>query len=286
MLLGASVWQHFFSEPGYRAFLWDDFWTGWAVKILTGLEWRDFLMSPAADSMVSVFTKTMAAILSLGFVAAILISPKRLWMRWFLYASTAVLALQAFGSFLDVSYQVPMLMELSLRVGAPTFLALTLTRGWTPGIWIAMIIATGLTFSGHGLYASGLGVPVPGNFVDMVMESLALTQGHALELLMVAGLLDQVIVLGMFFQLSRQWSLIYATCWGFLTAFARLTSYVRFDVIFLTSLLTYLPEFLIRTPHYLIPLALLNLDWQKLDKHDSNRIFGKRTIFRRMSAKL
>lgn len=245
-------------EPPYQAFLWDQQMMGWMVKITTGLEWRDFLMNPLASELITVVTRTMTGLLMLGLVSAFLISKKRPWARVGLYLASVVLLFQSFCSFLNVGYQLPMLLEHTLRIAAPWFLAVAVLKGVTIPLKRAMLFAIGLTFSSHGLYAMGLGVPVPGHFIDMVMESLGVSQGTATTMLLIAGILDQVMVVGIIFLATRKISLLYGVFWGFVTALARITSYVRFDVLFGMSLMAYFPEFLVRVPHFLIPLVV----WQ------------------------
>lgn len=257
-LLLAEVWLHFVNEPPYQAFLWDQQFMGWLVKITTGLEWRDFLMDHLASNLITVFTRTMAGMLLLGLGSAFFISPKRPWAKYGLYLASIILCFQAFCSFLDVGYQLPMFLEHALRFAAPWFLAVAVLKGFSSQLVRAMLIATGLTFVNHGLYAMGVGVPVPGHFIDMVMESLGVSQGTAQTMLLIAGILDQVMVVGLIFLLTRKISLLYGVFWGFVTALARITSYVRFDVLFGMSLMAYFPEFLVRAPHFVIPLVL----WQ------------------------
>lgn len=255
-LLVAEIWLHFIHEPPYQAFLWDQFFLGWAVKITTGLEWRDFLMNPLASELITVFTRTMIGLLLLGLISSFLISEKRPWAKYGLYLASFILGFQSFCSYLDVGYQLPMLLEHALRVAAPWFLVVAVLKGFTIPLIRAMLIAIGLTFSSHGLYAMGLGVPVPGHFIDMVMESLGVSQDTAKTMLLIAGILDQVMVAGLIFLATRKVSLLYGVFWGLATALARITSYVRFDVLFGMSLMTYFPEFLVRAPHFVIPLVV------------------------------
>lgn len=264
-LLLAEVWLHMLREPPYQAFLWDQQMMGWAVKITTGLEWRDFLMNPLASQLITVVTRTMIGLLMLGLVSALLISKKRPWARYGLYLASVILSFQSFCSFLNVGYQLPMLLEHALRIAAPWFLAVAALKGVTIPLKRTMLVAIGLTFSSHGLYAMGLGVPVPGHFIDMVMESIGVSQSFATTLLLIAGILDQVMVAGLFFLATREISLLYGVFWGFVTALARITSYVRMDVLFGMSLLAYFPEFLVRAPHFVIPLVLWRLVKRELN---------------------
>lgn len=255
-LLAASIWQHFTAEPPYRAFWWDESWAKELVKIMIGLEWRTFLETPAAESFVLRFTWVMAGLLFVGLVAAFVISPNRRWAAWGLCLATAALAFETFCAFMASSWQLPNLMEHMLRTFTPVFLALLVLKGWQRPVVLAMLIATALTFSGHGWYALGWGLPVPGHFVDMVMESLGFSQPNALLFLFIAGILDQIVAVSLFFPRFQLPALGYAAVWGSLTSLARLTTYVRFDAVLITSLLTYLPEFFVRAPHFLVPIAL------------------------------
>ncbi len=238
------------------AVLWDEEYAGWAVKILIELEWRDYLLGSMSESVLAVFTQTMAFMLVLGLISAVWISKRRPWLRWGLYAASAVLLFESFCKFLDVSYQIPMLIEHTLRICAPAFLAHAVIHGFTQGLKRMMLLAVGLTFAGHSFYAMGAGVPVPANFIDMVIETLRFSQNSAMVYLLIAGILDQIMVAALIPDLSRPAALLYGVFWGFVTSLARLTSYVRLDVMFWTSLVTFLPEFLVRAPHFLIPLAL------------------------------
>ncbi len=255
-LLAASIWQHLTAEPPYRAFWWDESWAKELVKIMIGLEWRTFLETPAAESFVLRFTWTMAGLLSLGLLSALVISPQRRWAAWGLYLATAALAFETLCAFLESSHQLPNLMEHMLRTFTPVFLALLILKGWQRPVVLAMLIATALTFSGHGWYAIGWGLPVPGHFMDMVMLSTGIPQPGAMMFLFIAGILDQIVAVGLFIPRLRLPALGYATAWGTLTSVARLTTYIRFDAVFITSLLTYLPEFFVRAPHFLVPIAL------------------------------
>lgn len=255
-LLGAEVWIHVIQEPPYSAFLWDPVYFEWAVKIITGGEWRDYLMGPGADSAVRICTKTMMVLLALGTGSAIFLSKERFWLRWPLYLSSGILFFISFCKFLSVGYQVPMLLEHTLRIVTPVFLVLMVRNGISRRLYLAMMAATALTFISHGLYALGLGVSVPGHFIDMTMESLGLSESGARIYLQVAGLLDQLMVIGFLIPIARQWAFLYGTFWGFVTSLARLTSYVRFDVLLGMTLIAYLPQFFVRAPHFLVPLIL------------------------------
>lgn len=228
------------------------------VKILTGQDWREFLLSPAAETTAEVVTWTMGTLLLLGLLAALGIGSGRSWLRWPLYAASGVLLFETFCHFLNVGYQIPMVMEHALRSLTPGLFAAISLYGWRRGLRLALLLATASTFVGHGIYAMGAGVPVPGHFVDMFHESLGVSQATALTLLLVAGILDQLVAVGIFLPLPyiRSFSLLYCSAWGTLTSLARPFSYIRFDPLFWDLTHIYLPEFIIRLPHFLVPFAL------------------------------
>ena len=116
-------------------------------------------------------------------------------------------------------------------------------------------IAIAFTFSAHGLYAIGF-YPQPGVFVDMLINILHLSETTAKTFLVVAGILDFVLAIGIFIPRIAQYFLIYAAVWGGLTALARVWAnfYLAFPI---DSLHQNLHETLYRLPHMLIPLAVL-----------------------------
>lgn len=118
--------------------------------------------------------------------------------------------------------------------------------------------AVAATFAGHGLYAVGFH-PVPGPFIDMVIQHLGVTEDTARALLLAMGLFDFAVAAAMLLpsRLARPF-LAYAAAWGALTTLARLAA--GFDATMAGfGAIRWVPEILVRVPHALVPLFLLAL---------------------------
>jgi len=118
-------------------------------------------------------------------------------------------------------------------------------------------IAVALTFLCHGLYAIGY-YPLPGQFVDMMINGFFVNQEQSVLLLKVFGIIDILIALTIFLPITTSISLWYAILWGTLTALARVTTNFYIDFPW-QSLNQWIPEMLYRIPHGSIPLFVLFL---------------------------
>ena len=125
-----------------------------------------------------------------------------------------------------------------------------------PRIVLLMKIALAVTFICHGLYAVGY-YPVPGSFQSMLMQIFPLTEMQTIGILKVAGVLDFILSIVIFLPQRRILliALGYATVWGLLTALARPVAHF-YPQFWLESLLQWIPEFLFRVPHFLLPVWL------------------------------
>jgi len=162
--------------------------------------------------------------------------------------------------FIDSGYQLAQLIELALQVSMPALLALALSGINKERLYAWFRLAIALTFLGHGWYALGIIYAQPPHFIEMTVNSLGflgMTTEIAPHFLLAAGIMDMLVVIGMFFPGLVKFSAGYAVIWGFLTSAARIAAYVRFGSEFWSLLLRYLPEFLVRVPHFAIPWLVL-----------------------------
>ena len=110
------------------------------------------------------------------------------------------------------------------------------------------------TFFGHGLFAIGY-YPQPGYFIDMMIKGFDIHETLARNVLIVFGILDFIFAISIFIPKLLSAALIYGILWGFITAIARITT--SFNTDFLDNWIEqYLFAFMIRVPHFLIPLIL------------------------------
>ena len=174
----------------------------------------------------------------------------------------------AFLKFVGRGYQLPQLVEWGIQYLSPFIFYLYFTgrelRAFKLGI-----VATAMTFGGHGVYALGFGVGVPSYFLDMTIAFFGLSELFAANFLRLAGVLDLLIVLGCFYFLVFGYNrrehrvafwlsyfvLCWAVLWGAITALARVFIIPSFTLDL--SLVYWFFETLVRFPHALIPLFLV-----------------------------
>jgi len=167
----------------------------------------------------------------------------------------AMAAIIGFLSKVWTSSCIPIeLLEYIARLSLP-ILSLLVLAGMD-GLSLAVRIILAATLLGHGLYALGWPAGRPENFVQMVQSVTGTSSAGAGNFLTAAGLLDLLAAVALFVPKAIRFGLIYIACWGFLTALAR--PWANFDtVVAAGGLLRWAPEFLVRSPHFILPLFLL-----------------------------
>lgn len=182
------------------------------------------------------------------------------WLNVLFLLSAIILIADVYSSFIDskLHYNVP--FEYGIRVSIP-FLCFWIATYYNEAKEKLLInilsIAIAITFLAHGLYALNI-LPIPQNFLLMTSNILKSSRTVTLTFLYIAGILDVLLFIGIFIKPIRKYFIYYAIIWGFLTALARLVAYFNtFD--FNNYITLWLPEFLMRSGHFLIPLSLLLL---------------------------
>ncbi len=254
VLLGRA-YQHLFFEAPYRAFFLDEYYFRWAVRAFTDLTWVEYATSLEADIGISRYGRGVGWWLVMAAGSLFLIKGKyRMIPAALLTVSSLLLLFMAFCYHLDKGYQFAQIMEYTAQIFTPVLLLLyfILEKRRSTDFVLRAVIA--LTFLGHGLYAMGL-YPVPGHFVHMVITNLGISNDQAVTLLYIAGWMDVGVAVGLFIPRLKPYWLAYALLWGFLTSLARLTTYVPLNHMFGIAIHQMGYEFLIRLPHFLLPLA-------------------------------
>ncbi|GAB4416090.1 MAG: hypothetical protein OHK0039_25220 [Bacteroidia bacterium] len=230
-LLAGRAWQHIF-------------WDSALVHVP--------MPAPLTSLWLSVAIGAILAILAL-----LLALPGRHLHR--LYAWLPPVAAVLLGDALIAAHMhhwaLPECIEHSLQWGTPLGLWL-LHRGRETQAWRLLRLCAALTFAGHGLYALGWPEPTPTHFLAMTQQILGFLPATAHTFLQLAGSLDLLVCVGIFVPRLAPVALLYATCWGLLTALARPVAYFD-DADMLLALHRWLPEMVFRLPHGLVPLALL-----------------------------
>lgn len=262
-VLVGRAYQHFFWDAPYRALLFDEPLMRPIVERYFHTPWREYAVDLRIDRAIQAGMGVIGAIFGLSALVAVFprFFPRPAWKL--LLVSSGLLFFLAFLYWKEHNYQVGMLIEHALQVFAPFFFYKLLVKGDINLSRERFIRwATALTFAGHGLYAVGF-YPRPGHFTTMVINVFPLAPDVANQVLWAAGIMDFLAVVWLVFPIpGRQVFLWYCILWGFATSIARI--WANFHIEFWSSILhQWLFEFVYRSPHFLIPIALLILDRQK-----------------------
>ncbi len=264
-LLGWGI-LHLFWDAPYRTLLWNESLLKGLVMSLTSMSWSEYVTNPKTDWAIQSGTRLIGVLLALIAAISILVRKRAQTesgggISKFLPIGTAVILAVSFLNFLGTGSRVGMFIESAAQVSSPILLWIAIRARATPEasmaeaerlLWFIKIVV-GLTFVGHGLYAIGY-YPVPGNFIDMTINILGVTESGAKNLLKIAGIIDLLIPIGF---LSRRFSaaaFLYATCWGLLTTLARPVSYWLLEGE-ASNLSFYVAQTFIRFPHFALPFA-------------------------------
>lgn len=253
------TWTHFYWEGPYAILLWHDAtfefatWLGW--------DWEQFVGSGANDGFVQQWVGRIGW-LYLAFAVVTLTVRRRSWFQIsVLVFGSAMLTLLSYAIYVAARKQLPMFIEHGGQMLSPILLVLAVALGANHRVTVIIaIVATIMTFAGHGCYAVGLW-PTPGNFYAMTTLILGVEYPTAQGILRTAGVLDFLVCIGICLPWLRRASALYAAVWGFLTAIARPVAGMSWELNYWGAD-QYLHEAVLRAPHCLIPLYLF-LIWKR-----------------------
>lgn len=248
-------WLHLIWEVPYGSLLYEESWmTGIAHAL--GYSWHQWETDASISSVLKAFKIAIGVVyMLLAILAAFLKKHHPKQVGKLLWLGAGLLFFLAFVSFKSHNYIWPQWWEHSLQFSIPVFFYLALFHppAHTYSLWIKIAIA--LTFTCHGLYALGFPYETPANFWAMTMSILPLNEELARIFLTIAGGLDVLVSVLIFFPRTARPALMYAVIWGSLTALARVVAYTDLDQTHL-DLLRWLPETILRVPHAVVPLAV------------------------------
>lgn len=232
----------------------------WGVRVF-GLSWQGFFPGGSVNANYRAFLTILALVFAVGALVSFLRIPVRTLTGRIsvmaLYVLTALLiTLTAFAAFIDSQLHFNMLLEYSIQITvALLFLHYALGKPVTRRLVTGLKWAIALTFAGHGLYAMNV-IPIPANFLMMTSNILQTERSVTLGFLFTAGVLDLVCAIAIFIRTASRPALLYMAVWGFVTALARPVAwYGTADTA--TWAAMWIPEFLLRAGHWLLPLYLL-----------------------------
>ncbi len=255
LFLGRA-WQHLFWDAPYRTILWDENWMKGIIETLFNTPWENYITNNDIDNKIQSVIKGLGWFYLICALMAILIKKLKKISGVFMILGSISLVVLAALYCKERFFSLGQFFEFSIQFSTPIFLYLMIKQGTlTDKMLLFLKVIIALTFVCHGLYAINY-YPRPGDFMDMTLTILGISESSAEYFLTLAGVLDFVIGFGVFlpFRYSK-YILIYAIFWGFMTTVARIWANVYFD-FFWESLNQWWFEAAYRASHFLIPLVL------------------------------
>ena len=248
--------MHLFWDAPFRTLFWDQNLLEGIVTSLFDITWNEYATSPLNDKIIQGIIRGFGWFYLIVGIIALFIKAKHRFLAWLLPLSTFFLTFLAYLYCKEKFHHIGQFFEYSLQIISPLMLYLLLFRNaYLKVLFNIGAVAAGLTFVCHGLYAFGY-YPRPGKFVDMTINILHVKEPTAHALLWTAGLLDFLVVAGLFIRPIRSWCLGYMFLWGTVTALARVWSGMNIP-FFWENIHQNLADTVYRLPHGLIPLVLL-----------------------------
>ncbi len=251
------AWQHIIWDAPFRTLLWDEAWMSQILPYFSSMPYEEFITSMDMDDTIQNTIRGFGWFYFGCALVALLIKKVPRLLNYILLVGAVSLIFLAFLYCKEKFFQWGQFWEYSLQFGSPIFLFLLWKKqNVNTSLILLMKIAIAITFISHGLYALDY-YPRPGNFTQMVIDILGVSEGNAVHILNTAGVLDFILAIGIFLKGNiSKWALIYAIFWGTATTLARIWAHFNLDMID-DTLMMWVHESIYRLPHFLIPLAVL-----------------------------
>lgn len=265
------AYQYFFFDAPFREFFWDENLLSPIIEYLFKVSWHDYATNIKVDQYIRFFIKSNGILFFLAFISSIFINKKNVrFLKYPVYFGTFFIFILALLSYKERFFQLAQFFEFSIQIGTPLLLVSFINGEKKQRLLQKVKILIALTFGAHGLYALGF-YPVPGHFIDMVINSIGVSENVAIIILYIAGILDLIIVAGVFVPKVSKYILYYAMFWGTVTALARFTSF--FDIQFIgQSFHQHVYKVIYRIPHGLIPFVAILISKSIINKTVKSQI--------------
>ncbi|MGB0896689.1 MAG: hypothetical protein ACPGU9_03870 [Flavobacteriaceae bacterium] len=250
-------YQHLFWDAPFRSLLWDQKLLEPVITNVFNMTWNDYVTSLKIDSYIQQSIKLIGILYCICAVLVVLVHQhSKQWMKNIIYIGGVNLVCLSLLLTKDKFYHLAMFFEHSIQFGLPFLLLYFLKNRNRFRLQLLLKVTIAVAFVCHGLYAIGTLYPIPANFVTMTLNILPVNEPTAKQLLVVMGVIDFVIAIGIFIPKITKPFLIYAVFWGIATALARLISPLVYG--FSVDILhQYLYLVVYRIPHGLAPLLIL-----------------------------
>lgn len=257
LIFFGRAWQHLFWDAPYRSFFWDERLLEPMVTSLFKMTWQEYATNPATDHFIQRIILGNGLLYLISAIATISIRTTiKNWQKICICLGGISLVILTILMTKEKFYRIAQFFEHSIQFGLPFFLLWYYNhQNQTQKGVLILKLLIGFTFFSHGLYAFGA-YPVPGKFIDMVIQIFGCSESNAITLLYIAGILDFIIAIIIFITKISAYALWYAVIWGLLTALARIVANFYWDFP-LQSLHQNLYQVVYRLPHGLVPLLVI-----------------------------
>ena len=237
-----------------RTLLWDEALLKPIVEGVFNGSWQEYVTNLYTDTLINCIVRIIGFIyLSAAFVTIVLLRFNHRILDAIIFTAGCSLVVLSILLTKEKFYHTAQFFEHSIQFGLPFILLYSRSKKVNEKKLLLLLkIIIAATFFSHGLYAFGF-YPVPGQFVDMVIQILGVSENFSVTLLYIAGILDFVIAVLIFIPRTAGYTLLYAMIWGFLTAIARIIASIDFTFLW-QSMHQNLYEMVYRLPHGIVPL--------------------------------
>ncbi len=260
------AWQHLFWDAPYRSFFWDESLLKLVITGIFTISWKDYVTSSTTDNFIQGIIRSNGILYLIAALCVITINKtNKKILKFPIILGGVSLIILAVLLTKEKFYHGAQFFEHSIQFGLPFVLLYGYKNFDQEKLILVLKILIAVTFFSHGLYAFGF-YPVPGTFVDMVIQIFGCSESVAITFLYIAGIIDFVLAVLIFVPKTSTYALWYAVGWGILTALARITAnfYVEFP---LQSIHQNLHETVYRLPHGLTPLVVIYLIRKRTSQH-------------------
>lgn len=251
------AWQHLFWDAPYRSFFWDESLLKPVIESLFDMTWQEYATHTSTDDFIQNIIRGNGILYLVAALATITIQEAiKRWQKICILIGGISLVILTLLMTKEKFYHAAQFFEHSIQFGLPFFLLRynKFPDQFKQNIFILKVLIA-FTFFSHGLYAFGT-YPVPGKFIDMVIQIFGCSEGVAVTFLYIAGILDFIIAVLIFIPRISVYALWYAVLWGLLTALARIVANFYWDFA-LQSIHQNLYQVLYRLPHGLVPFIVI-----------------------------
>jgi hypothetical protein len=255
LLFIGRAWQHISWSGPYGNLFYSERYLGKLIEFTTGLNRHEYLSSTGVSDFLANVNFVFGIVFLVAAFCVLLVNKRKSYYKATMKIGWYLLFIVAFGYFAEKNHTWGQLLEYSAQLITPYLLLMAVKYKMKKKFVFIAKLAIAITFICHGLYAFGY-YPVPGAFIDMMIKGFGMNEPQAVYWLRVFGVVDFAFAIGIFIPYVSRYFLLYGLIWGFLTAFARIYTQVNLDFLE-ANLSQYTHEFLVRIPHFIIPLLLL-----------------------------